>query len=244
MECTQMKMWIFHFDFWGEVLLLMTNGGFWHRDYSKEDITLTEGFISQVKIRPWTPQRESSAFHRSADITSPPPFFFTLLSSPLLSTSPEPAPAPPLPLLFLSFSWSHLSSCASLSLSLCQSRFSPSVPPSLPGSDSGEPISSRSCLLFATVNSALRESGLLSSSRVFSFGQVGSFALTLKLLWGWLWRGGDASVWYKAPGVTLVSSTVGLNWLWPRETGHKTDIDKAKCYKGTNPIPATCWANS
>lgn len=211
----------------------------------KKDITLTEGFISPpVKIRPWTPPRESSAFHRSADITSPPPFFFTLLSSPLLSASPEPAPALPLPLPFLSFSWSHLSSCASLSLSLCQSRFSPSVPPSLPGSDSGEPISSRSCLLFATVNSALRENGLLSSSRAFSFGQVGSFALTLKLLRGWLWRGGDASVWYKAAGVTLVSSAVGLNWLWPRETGHKTDTDDAKCYKGTNPIPATCWANN
>lgn len=154
MEYTQMKMWIFHFDFWGEVLLLMTNGGFWRRDYSKEDITLTEGFISPpVKIRPWMPLRESSAFHRSADITSPLPFVFTLLSSPLLSAGPEPAPAPPLPLPFLSFSWSHLSSCASLSLSLCQSRFSPPVPPSLPGSDSGEPISSWSCLLFATVNS-------------------------------------------------------------------------------------------
>lgn len=31
----------------------MTNGGFWHRDYSEEDVTLTEGFISPpVKIRP------------------------------------------------------------------------------------------------------------------------------------------------------------------------------------------------
>lgn len=75
--------------------------------------------------------------------------------------------------------------CVSLPPSLCASHaFPPSVPPSLPGSDSGEPISSRSCLLFATVNSALQENGLLSSSRAFSFGQVGSFALTLELRGG------------------------------------------------------------
>lgn len=107
------------------------------------------------------------------------PFPLSTLSSLFLSAGPEPAPIPTT--VPFSLSWSHLSSCSSLCQSL--SRFHPSLhPPSLPAMDSGEPISSRSCLLFATVNSASRENGLLSSSRGFSFGQLGSFALTLKLL--------------------------------------------------------------
>lgn len=89
------------------------------------------------------------------------------------------------PLPFLPFSWSHLSLCVSLCQSLSRFRSSlhhhlsiPHLPPSLPhsppGTDSGEPIHSRSCLLFATVNSASWENGLFSSLRAFSFGQLGS----------------------------------------------------------------------
>lgn len=99
-----------------------------------------------------------------------------------------------------------------------------SIPPSLPGMDSGEPISSRSCLLFATVNSASRENGLLSSSGAFSFGQLGSFALTLKLLLGGCERG-DALVWYGAMFSCWTDTSVQWQWffVWlkPRVKGRK-----------------------
>lgn len=97
---------------------------------------------------------------------------------------------------FFSFMVSFVFLCLSLPVSVTLPPSSSlHSPPSLPGMDSGEPISSRSCLLFATVNSASRENGLLSSSRAFSFGQLGSFALTLKLLLGGCERG-YALVWY------------------------------------------------
>lgn len=98
------------------------------------------------------------------------------LSSRFLSAGPETAPA------HFPFCLSHglICLCVSLSASLCHAFaplfiiISPSPPPPPPGTDSGEPISSRSCLLFATVNSASWENGLFSSLRAFSFGQLGS----------------------------------------------------------------------
>lgn len=69
-----------------------------------------------------------------------------------------------------------------------------SIPPSLPGMDSGEPISSRSCLLFATVNSASR-----GKWPPLFIG--GLFIWTTWLLcpnpeitFGWLWKGWCVSV--------------------------------------------------
>lgn len=114
----------------------------------------------------------------STYIISPLPLFYSLvISIPLCWPARTPIP--------FSLSWSHLSS----SVPLCQSlsRFCPSPPhpslprPLLPGMDSGEPISSWSCLLFATVNSATWENGLLSSWRAFWFEQLCSFAPPLNL---------------------------------------------------------------
>lgn len=123
---------------------------------------------------------------------------------------------------FFSFMVSFVFSRLSLPVSVMLSPTSHlSVPPSFSAMDSGEPISSRSCLLFATVNSASLENGPLSSSRAFSFGQLGSFALTLKLLLGGCEKGG-ALAWYGASsfhaGLTPSPSGNGFVWLKPRLT--------------------------
>lgn len=113
-----------------------------------------------------------------------------------------------------------------------------SIPPSLPGMDSGEPISSRSCLLFATVNSASQENGLLSSSRAFSFGQLGSFALTLKLLLGGCERG-DVLVWYGA--VYSCRTDTSVQWQWFCLDQAKSEEPQDWLWKGNEPRCNFWW---
>ena len=151
---------------------------------SKMDITITPFLFFKVFFITSNNTTENFSHPFSVNIISRLPLFFCQLYSSLLNPHLHPHSFP------FSLSWCHLSSC----VSLCQS-LSCFHPPLI--SSSHPPTQERiqvsqfhlghaSCLQRSIL---LLWNGLLSSSRAFSFGQLGFFALTLKLLLGVCERG-------------------------------------------------------
>lgn len=179
----------------------------WARDVGKIYITLSP----LVKIRPWMWQRESAIFQLLLNIISSSFLLSCHHYSFLLALHLHPYS-----FLFFLF---HGLIC--LLVSLCQSlsRFHPPlISPFCPPSEEWIQVSQFYLGHASCLQQSIRENGLLSSSRAFSFGQL--LCPNPEITFGWSWKGRCVSVIpnHLFTQLTPLYSGNGLVWLKPRLT--------------------------